>query len=160
MMYLFFFKDCSQTRKRSALCFHPLLLEQTASIQNRAWNWRGRIRKSHFLWAFFPKRAELTRGLVLVNWLQVPLQNDCRQRQSAQECFEIDSHGAFTLERLDSAKCSHELRIKPAKQLYLGGREIALLPSAHNCNPANESLAFPKKQTKTVRTFLRRNVAA
>jgi hypothetical protein len=52
------------------------------------------------------------------------------------------------------------LRIKAAKQLHVSGREVALLSSAHDCNPANEPLAFPKKQTKTVCTFLRRDVAA
>src|SRR2546430_4998642 len=70
MTHSFFFKACF--RRNGALCRRPLLFEQTASIQNLGRNRGGRFRQLRLLGSFFPYRAEVARGPVLINRLQVP----------------------------------------------------------------------------------------
>src|SRR6266513_2647756 len=110
--------------------------------------------------SFFPYRAEVARGTVLVNRLQVPPQENRRQWKPTQEFFKIHSQRVLALERPEPTKRGQELRVKLLEQLHLRRRQIALLRRAHDCNHTNESLVFPKKEADPVRTFLRRHVTA
>jgi len=158
MTHSFFFKACF--RCNGALCRRPLLFEQTASIQNLGRNRGGRFRQLRLLGSFFPYRAEVARGPVLINRLQVPPQENRRQWQPTQEFFKIHSQRVLALERPEPTKRGQELRVKLLEQLHLRRRQIALLRRAHDCNHTNESLVFPKKEADPVRAFLRRHVTA
>src|SRR5256885_109534 len=158
MTHPFFFKACF--RCNGALCRRPLLFEQTASIQNLGRNRGGRFRQLRLLGSFFPYRAEVARGPVLINRLQVPPQENRRQWQPTQEFFKIHSQRVLALERPEPTKRGQELRVKLLEQLHLRRRQIALLRRAHDCNHTNESLVFPKKEADPVRAFLRRHITA
>src|SRR6266480_6839797 len=158
MMHPFFFEAC--LRRNRALRVRPLLLEETASIQNLGRNWRGRFRQLRFLGSFFPYCAEVARGPVLINRLQVPPQENRRQWEPTQEFFKIHSQRVLALERPEPTKRGQELRVKLLEQLHLRRRQIALLRRAHDCNHTNESLVFPKKEADPARAFLRRHITA
>src|SRR6266480_3844383 len=118
MTHSFFFETCF--RRNGVLCRRPLLFEQTASIQNLGGNRGGRFRQLRLLGSFFPYRAEVARGTVLVNRLQVPPQENCRQWKPTQEVFKIHSQRVLALERPEPAKGGQELRVKLLKQIHLG----------------------------------------
>src|SRR5207253_9986493 len=100
MTHSFFFKACF--RRNGALCRRPLLFEQTASIQNVAGNGGGRFRQSRLLGSFFPYRAEVARGPVLINRLQVPPQENRRLWPPTQQLFKTHSQRVLARERREA----------------------------------------------------------
>src|SRR4029450_8304887 len=158
MMHLFFFAAC--LRRIKALHGRPLLFEQAASVENLGRNRGARVHQLRLLWTFFPHRAEITRGTVLINRLKVPPQEDRRQWEPVQEFFKVHPPRVSAPERSEPAKRGEKLRVKLPEQLHLRRCQIALRCRAHDYNHTNEPLVFPKKEAPAVSAFLRRHVAA
>jgi hypothetical protein len=118
MTQLFFFEVDPVSRAHLWLRILPFLLENTAPIQNLGGHRKVRLGSLGFFRPLFPHCAEISGGVVLIDWFQVPSQNNCGKRQSAKEFFKIGSDGSLAFQRLDSAKCRQKLWIELPKQPY------------------------------------------
>src|SRR5215467_4774201 len=98
MVDLFLFEIRALFRTHSDLRIHPFLLENAASIENLDWNRRSGFCSFRLIGSFLPDCAELARGLVLINRLQVPTQDYCGKWQTPKEFFKIRSHASLAFE--------------------------------------------------------------
>src|SRR4029453_13284117 len=158
MMHLFFFAAC--LRRIKALHGRPLLFEQAASVENLGRNRGARVHQLPLLRPFFPPRAEITGGTVLINRLKVPPQKDRRQWDPVQEFFKVHPHRVFALERSEPAKRGEKLGVKMLQQFHLRWRKNALRRLARDCDHTDKSSPFPKKETDAVCTSLRCHASA
>src|SRR5262245_56395555 len=75
MIHFFFLEVGSPSRSPLRLRNSPLLLENTAPVQNFGGHRRVRVGSPGFLGSLFPQGAEIPSSIVLINWFQVPTQN-------------------------------------------------------------------------------------